>query len=356
MKLPAAERFQPGLGATLAIGTLLLIAVAYGDYWTGIEIGFSLFYLFPVCFVAWYAGLPWGLAFAALGTVLWFANETWLGQRAYSHTAIPVWNAVMRGSYFAIATLALSLLQADVRRKLSIAKLKGEMLSIVSHEFGNHITVLTMSLTLLREYCSGRSRENQLLDAMDRTVAVIKRSVGNFLNAARMESGKFALNTRATELRRLVDETLLSMEPLIKQKGIVVEKDFPPQVVPLQADPDALALVISNLLGNAVKYTPPKGRVLIRLNPDLPAGQVVVSVEDTGIGISAEDLPLVSSGFYRTAAGTATAKGFGIGLKVCKDILESHGSRLEVESSPGQGSRFFFRLPILSEAAPPGKL
>jgi signal transduction histidine kinase len=351
MNTLASKLHNAGLPMRLAIGAGLAAAVASGDYATGTEISFSIFYLFPVGFVTWFAGRRWGLTCALFCTGLWLANDLWLEGHVYSHPLTPIWNAIMRGGYFSMASLALTHLQASMQQRLTIAELKNEMLAVVSHEFGNHLTVMDMALILMREDCAGEnaSRRIELCGTMGRTLGVLKQAAANFLNAARMESGKFALNVRRTELRRLVNEVVDALSPLIDKKEITVRRDFPPHVIPLLADPDALALVLSNLIGNAVKYTPPKGNVTISLSHQPGKKDVLVTVEDTGIGITKEDQKKIFSGFYRTKTGTAAAKGYGIGLKISKDILESHGSHLEVASEPGSGSSFHFRLPIMDE-------
>lgn len=262
----------------------------------------------------------------------------------------------MRGGYFAAVCLLVDHVKSMLHLRDRISELKSEMLSYVAHEFGNQLAVLEMGLLLLHEGSDAEdaARNEKVHETMERSLTTLKRSVANFLNSARLESGRFALNIRRTELRKLVGESLETMELVISSKKLQVQRDFPPDVIPLEADPDALALVMSNLLGNAVKYTPAGGRITVRLVVAPSAHEVVVLVEDTGIGIPKEEQEKILSGFHRTAAAAAEAKGFGVGLKVTKDLLESHGSRLEVSSEPGLGSRFFFRLKILkSDALPP---
>ncbi|MBI5209621.1 MAG: HAMP domain-containing histidine kinase [Elusimicrobia bacterium] len=338
-----------GKAEATAYGAAMALLVAAIDYATGVEVGFSIFYLFPVSFVAWHAGRRWGLAVAALCAVLWHFMEYPLGGRPVGHPAIAVWNAVMRGGYFVLAVLALSRIKESLGHERAVSRLKGETLSFVSHEFGNHLTVLGMATLLLKESLldGGSATQQKVLETMERTCSILKKACANFLNAARLESGRFALDIRRTELRKLAGEALDAMDLLVQQKKILIERDFPADVVPLRADPDALSLVMTNLIGNAVKYTQEGGRVAIRLAVSPADRSVVVSVEDTGIGMSPEDQRRVCSGFYRTRAGKQTAKGFGVGLKLAKDVLTSHGSRLEVSSELGRGSRFHFRLPIM---------
>jgi signal transduction histidine kinase len=187
-----------------------------------------------------------------------------------------------------------------------------------------------------------------------RVVAQLSNTVANFLNAARLESGRFTPNFRRTLIRDLVHETVAALRPLIDQKGTRLILDFPAQPLPVRADPDALSLVMTNLIGNAFKYTPKNGAVTVKIAASNDAAsKVLVSVEDTGIGISDEDQKRLFAGFFRTAPGQETAKGYGVGLKVAHDLLESQGARLELESVPGKGSRFFFHLaPWMGKTVP----
>ena len=144
------------------------------------------------------------------------------------------------------------------------------------------------------------------------------------------------------------------MRPLAEQKGIDLRLEFPETTFPVTADPDAMILVLSNLIGNAIKYTPSPGRVSVRLRPVSgdPTREVEVSIEDTGIGIAAQDQEAIFQGFYRTGQGRKISKGYGLGLMVSRQIMESHGSSLEVDSQPGQGSRLHFRLPVCRSECP----
>jgi signal transduction histidine kinase len=109
-------------------------------------------------------------------------------------------------------------------------------------------------------------------------------------------------------------------------------------------------VVLSNLIGNAIKYTPKGGQVTVSL--ETVTEGVRVKVRDTGIGIAPEDQQTVFSGFYRTPEGKTQAKGYGLGLMVSRQILESHGSALKLESQPGKGSRFYFDLPTCPPDCP----
>lgn len=326
----------------VALVTLLLMALVFlADWRVGTEISFSIFYLFPVAFAAWYAGRRAGLASAAACTALWLVNDSVLGKHLYSRPAIPYWNALMRGGYFVLACLALGEIKELLDFQARLAAIKGEMLSFVSHEFGNQLTILDMGLALLK---GDEADTKDTLDVMARSLAIMKTSSANFLNTARLESGRFALKLEVRDLRATAEGAVELMTALARGKEITLEGRFPKEPVLALADGDALSLVLSNLVENAVKYTPSGGRVTVEVCAR--DGSAVVGVEDTGIGIAEEDRRKIFSGFYRAPAAAAAAKGFGIGLKVSADILASHGSALDLASEPGRGSRFGFRLPL----------
>jgi signal transduction histidine kinase len=169
------------------------------------------------------------------------------------------------------------------------------------------------------------------------------------LQLNRLESGQFILNIRPTPLRSVASETVLFLQPIIQAKQLRLDVDFPPMPVPVRADPDALSIVMSNLITNAVKYTR-AGVITVRIALEPGESQrAMFSVEDTGIGISAQERERILSGF-RTEEGQKVAKGFGIGLKLVKELIERHGSSLEIASVPGKGSRFFFHLPLWKDS------
>jgi signal transduction histidine kinase len=142
-----------------------------------------------------------------------------------------------------------------------------------------------------------------------------------------------------------VSETLEHLAYLARGKNIKLRTDFPEKVIPIECDPDIIALVVANLINNAIKYTQPGGEIMISLK-QTSAGLAEFSVKDSGIGIAKEDLAAIFSGFYRTEQGRKSASGTGLGLKISRDFVEAHGSSLKAESEPGRGTRFFFSLPI----------
>jgi len=180
-------------------------------------------------------------------------------------------------------------------------------------------------------------------------------AASNLLNMGRLESGRFAVTPRRTDLDELLRGCAHRLTILSRQKEQTVELRLPDPPRPVRADPEALTLVVTNLLSNAIKYTPEKGRIELGVAPvEGDPGRVRVYCRDTGIGISAADRDRVFSGYYRTESGQQVAAGFGVGLSLARKIVEAHGYELDLDSEPGKGSTFSFTLPLWTDGAGPG--
>ncbi|MEQ1920495.1 MAG: ATP-binding protein, partial [Elusimicrobiota bacterium] len=145
------------------------------------------------------------------------------------------------------------------------------------------------------------------------------------------------------DLGRVLAGAAKALQPLYERKGLHFTLELPAATPAAKADPEALVMVATNLVGNAVKYTPEGGKVTAGVSVEHD-GRLRVYVSDTGIGIAPEDREAILSG-HRTEEGRQAATGFGVGLMLVKKILDAHGAALEIEGSPGQGSRFSFVLP-----------
>ena len=338
--LPAALHFGVGM---------VLLCILWGlDRFLDLHVGLSIFYLIPIGYACWYCGGRWGYAIALLAAAAWLDDDLVQG-RTHS-TLLPFWNAVVRLGFFAVvATLTDLILR--LRRlnedECQVSELKSNLVSLVSHEFGNMLTIYRLGLTALRESEDPEPSAERLQHyaMLERVFTHLSSAVANFLNLNRIESGRFVPHIRNTSLRAQVHGVIALQEPLYASKHLTLTTAMPPGPLLAAADPDALTVILGNLIGNAFKYTPDGGLVTVSIVLELPDAARVV-VEDTGIGISREDLPLIASGYYRAAEGQRAAKGYGVGLKVVRDLLEIQRSRLEIDSSPGRGSRFSFRLPL----------
>jgi signal transduction histidine kinase len=237
-------------------------------------------------------------------------------------------------------------LNEQYRREAELSQLKTQLVSVMSHEFNNALTVIQGVAALLEETETsakpGERREYyQMLKANIRSLSAEAMTV---LQMGRLESGEFALSLKPTDLAGVLTESVARLRLLHERKRHEVRVDVPDEPVLARADSEALALVVTNLLTNAIKYTPQGGRITLSLRPE--GDSVRVGVADTGIGVAPEDQERIFSGYFRTEAGKAQARGFGVGLALARRIVEAHGSRLELDSAPGKGSDFHFSLRV----------
>lgn len=332
----------------IAAGLLLMALVGALDYTLPAETNFSAFYLIPICFMVWFVDKRWSvpLSFLAAAGGLWVDLT---GKSSLTAPQIVFPNTAVWLGFFIIVSQALIRVRRAYELQEEVSRLKSVMMSMVSHEFSNGLTTLKLTTLLLRDSEGGVEPDTRkrYYEVLDRLTQRLTMTVANFLELSRLESGRLKLDLRPVTLLTLIEDTAVMLEPIFAAKGIRIAFDFPEKIEAALADPDALAIVISNLLGNAIKYTPAGGRVTVGMKREGGADRrIVVFVEDTGIGIRPQDRKKILAGNFRTEEGKAAAPGHGIGLKVSREILESHGSALQLESEPGKGSRFFFSLPV----------
>lgn len=235
-------------------------------------------------------------------------------------------------------------LNEQYEREREAGRLKSQLVSGVSHEFNNALTIIHTAHALLQESSPASAETAEWHEMLSANIRALSGMATNLLNLGRLESGKFSLEPRRVELSPVLKSCFERLGMLGRRKKQDLRLEIPQDLPPVTADPDALPLVVANLLTNAFKYTPEGGTVTLgsRLTPE---GDVEVFVQDTGIGIAPEEREKIFSGYYRTEAGKRTAKGFGVGLTLARMILEAHETALVLESALGKGSRFSFRLP-----------
>jgi two-component system phosphate regulon sensor histidine kinase PhoR len=169
--------------------------------------------------------------------------------------------------------------------------------------------------------------------------------VQDLLDLSRIEASEFHLNHESLDLARVVDGALNVQREHAAAKGIRITAALPPDLPAVRSDAIALDRVLSNLIDNAIKYCPERAGVAVSARTE--EGRVRVTVSDDGPGIEAHHLPRLFERFYRCDPGRSRAMGgTGLGLSIVKHLVEAMGGTVQVESTPGQGSRFSFTLPV----------
>jgi len=215
----------------------------------------------------------------------------------------------------------------------------------VSHELRTPLTVIKGNVDLMRRI---GELDAEALDSIEAEIDRLTRMVNDLLTLARAESGRLPLNLQRTDLDALVLDVVGQIGVLAKEKGVRLRLGGFDQAA-VCGDPDRLKQVLVNIIGNAVKYTPPEGDVTVSLEKD--DAHVWVHVTDTGPGIPQEDLPHIFERFYRAEKSRtrADAKGFGLGLSIAYWITRNHGGDITVESTLGEGTTFHIMLPLADE-------
>jgi two-component system phosphate regulon sensor histidine kinase PhoR len=233
----------------------------------------------------------------------------------------------------------------DVRRA---EVLRREFVANVSHELRTPLA----SITALLEALEDGGLENpaiarSFLERIHTEVDELTQLVNTLLDLARLESGRADLRCEPVDVRSLAADVVERLQPQAERRGQVLVLHAAPEVPAVQGDAARLRTVLVNLLHNALKFTPPGGRITVSVT--CRDSEVHVSVQDTGPGIAPEDLPRVFERFYKADRSRATA-GSGLGLAIAKHIVQAHGGRIWAESTPGQGATFTFALPLQSPA------
>jgi two-component system sensor histidine kinase BaeS len=224
-----------------------------------------------------------------------------------------------------------------------IETMRRELIANVAHE-------LRTPLSAIKGYMEGLidgvlPAEAATFQQVSREADRLQRLVRDLQELSRVEAGALALDPRASPVHRLVDAAVTRLARQFEEKGVALDVDLASDLPAVRADEDRIGQVLLNLVGNALQFTPPGGRV--RIHARREGEMVCLAIEDTGIGIPPEHLPHLFERFYRVDKSRSRAGGgSGIGLTIAKHLVEAHGGTISAESEgPGRGSVFSFTLP-----------
>ena len=215
-----------------------------------------------------------------------------------------------------------------------------DMLSIVAHDLRNPLNTIVTSSTLLTLDVPVEQRRIAST-SIRRAAQQMRRLLDDLLDITRIGQRSLSMHLETVDVSGVVDETVSMHQPVAETRSISLQRVTAPGLATISGDRARLIQALSNLIDNALKFTPVGGEVKIR--QESSEGAVRISVTDTGPGISPEDVPCLFDRFWRAKAGSAA--GLGLGLSIAKGIVEAHGGRIDVASTPGHGSRFTVVLP-----------
>jgi PAS domain S-box-containing protein len=245
----------------------------------------------------------------------------------------------------AIENMRLVAQAAEVEILRELDRLRSELIANVSHELRTPLGLISLfCTTLLREEVTlnpetQREFLNDIKEEADRLEAI----VDNLLDLSRLQAGRLHLDRRPTDLRDLIQRTLDAMQPQLTGHRFVF--NFPEGPLVAEVDARRFEQVLLNLGGNAIKYSPAGGDITVTGRQTGP--EILLQIQDQGIGIPPQDLTRIFERFYRVSNELMQQiGGAGLGLAVCQGIVEAHGGRIWAESVPGAGSTFYFTLPV----------
>jgi signal transduction histidine kinase len=233
---------------------------------------------------------------------------------------------------------------ANLEAQRELARMQDEFVSTVSHELRTPLGFIKGYVTtLLREDIEwDQSARLEFLTIIDEESDRLRELIDNLLDSSRLESGALRMTCEPTRLAPLIRDTVSRSRSVYPE--LQVHQEVPEDLPVLLVDSTRIAQVLDNLLSNASKYAP-GAQVTIRGRPDDPF--VRVEVVDLGPGIPPEHLPHLFERFYRVPGGNSTVRGTGLGLYICRKIVEAHGGEITAESAPQGGTSFAFTLPML---------
>ena len=234
----------------------------------------------------------------------------------------------------------------------SLDRLKSDFVAVVSHEIRTPLTSVKGAIELLADehYFQNNEQQMKLLTIAHANAERLLVLISDILDFSKLESASLPMNMERQRIEPVLEQAAHNLRTLIEERRMHLEVILAPDLPELVMDANRIAQVVTNLLSNAIKFSPDGGR--IEVTADVADGEVRVSVRDHGEGIAPQNLPRLFQKFSQVdSSATRRAGGTGLGLVICKGIVEQHGGSIHVESTPGLGTTFSFLLPAAVVAA-----
>ena len=240
--------------------------------------------------------------------------------------------------------MVITLLE-DITKLKKVDEMKSEFVSMVSHEFRTPLTSMSMGINMLLKEKAGSINEDQkeLLEVAEEDCQHLSNLVDDLLDLSKMESGEIDLEFENVKVGKIFDASIKPFEQQADEKGIELIRDDEIDLE-VHADVNKITWVITNLIGNALRYTEEGDR--IELHADKKGHKVHIAVSDNGAGIPKEYQHKIFEKFVRAGQDKDSSTGTGLGLAISKEIVEAHGGRIWVDSKEGKGSTFTFTVKL----------
>lgn len=231
-------------------------------------------------------------------------------------------------------------------------EMKSQFISTVSHELRTPLTSTKEGVAIVLDGVAGEINEKQkhFLDLASRNISRLAALINDVLDFQKLDAGKMKLNLQENDVRQVAEEIYETMMLPAKNKDVELFLELDENLPKVTFDRDRIIQVLTNLVSNAIKFTPQAGQV--RLSFQQQNDELVIRVSDTGMGIPKEELPKIFKQFYRVQRAGKEIKGTGLGLAIVKKIAILHGGRIEVESELDHGSTFSVFLPLIDGHPP----
>jgi PAS domain S-box-containing protein len=287
-----------------------------------------------------YMGVPLVVRGKVLGVVTFIDAES---GRRYDERDLAVAENLAHRAAIAIENARLYQEVRDADRR------KDEFLAMLAHELRNPLAPIANALQILRMPVADRDIINRSREVMERQVRHLVRLVDDLLDVSRVMRGKIELRRERVQLADVVAHAVEAIQPSLNAQAQELVISLPTQAIEVEVDQVRMSQIVSNLLTNAVKYTPPGGKIWVTITCQMH--QAVLSVKDNGIGIAPEMLPKVFDLFVQVENSLSRSQGgLGIGLTLVRSLVQMHGGAIEAHSGGvGQGSEFVVRLPLATQ-------
>lgn len=233
----------------------------------------------------------------------------------------------------------------DVTQERELESMKDDLISTVSHELRTPLFSIQGFISLILEgEVTDPDKQEHFLKVIQRQANQLTNLVNNMLDLNKISAGTLEISHQPFQLIDLLEQTLIKLEGFAQKERVMLVSNLPHELPLIEGDSQRLEQVITNLVGNAIKFTPAQGQVSI--NAYQNKATIIITIADTGVGIPPEDLERVFSKYYQSKQGQRLTRGTGLGLHISKQLIEKHHGKIWAESQPEAGSTFFVQLPL----------